>query len=107
MSETLILKAEFGTAPVGCETVATESFWNDHGYKETYEYMDLASEFVTVDSEWAEWKSIVGFVSTLEMMSPVWVVRFTISSSNGDFTATAWCRQPEAVKYLNDFLSGR
>ena len=107
MSQTLKLQAEFGTAPVGVETVATEKYWDDYGVRHTYEYLDLDSDDVTATSEWAEWLSIQAFQAEIQAPDPEGVVRFTIQVVGGNsFCATGWVRFPQSVNYINEFLKG-
>lgn len=106
MSDTLTLKAEFGNAPVGCEIVATESYWDEYDCKIFYDYNLIEQESVAVHTPWAEWKSVPGFQTALEELDdPTLVVRFTISLGTS-FTATGWVRFAEAHKYLTEFLKG-
>lgn len=104
MSETLTLKAEFGNAPVGCEIVATESYWDEYDCKVFYDYNLIEQESVAVHTEWAELPCVMEFKSALEELDdPILVVRFTISLGTS-FTATGWVRFAEAHKYLTEFL---
>lgn len=44
-----------GLAPEGSEQVGTEKFWNDEGYKETYEYVYIPHELIQVDEGEVVW----------------------------------------------------
>lgn len=45
-----------GTTPEGSEVVGTEKFWNEQGYKETYEYLYIPNELIQVDEGEIVWE---------------------------------------------------
>ena len=100
--------AEFGTAPVGAEVLEWDWNEDDFGFRFKSEYNIIPDEAITVTVDWRQ-VSVSGLVDAVSNVNDhadfaTWVVRFTVSETNGDFISTSWVRYSEAARMLEDRL---
>jgi hypothetical protein len=98
------LSAEFGTAPVGAETIEWDWIENKDGYRERYEFTLIPDESVEVSLEWSSF-SPETFLTLCEPLDQERVVRFTISAIGKlSLHASTWVRVSEAAAVVANFV---